>query len=191
MLTVKILHDYDVEMDDLGWKLRSFNTRHRNFVHPDDIGLNYNTLYVSDSDLREKFDKGLAFFVSYYEHGNCLWFLANSDTPAGVEFKWDGRKIAGYIEFIDDENYVPDDIKESAESFLKMYTDYCNGNTYAYAIYDGDEVVDCCGGFIGEEHLISYLAEMIGDRDFEVIGEYEFFQGEIEDEIALLNSEKK
>lgn len=191
MLSVRIIHDYHVELDDLGWKLHSFNTRHSNFVHPDDIGLNFKTLYVSDPDLREKFDKGLAFFVSYYEHGNCLWFLASSATPAGVEFRWDGRKIAGYIEFMDDENYIPDDIKESAVSFLKIYTDYCNGNTYAYSIHDGDEVIDCCGGFIGEESLIFHLAETIGDRDFQVVGDYEFFQGDIEDEIDLLKTESK
>lgn len=178
MLQVKIIHDYcdHLEMERMVWKLHSFSTRHRNFVHPDNM--------ASDHDLREKFNKGLAFFVGYYEHGNCLWFLSDSKTPAGVEFQWDGRKVAGYIEFMDDENYIPDDIKESATSFLKMYTDYCNGNTYAYSITDGEEIIDSCGGFIGEEHLISDLADIIEDRDFEIIGEYSFFQNDVEKEIS-------
>lgn len=182
MLTVKIINDYcdHAEIDEMGWKLHSFNTRHRNFVHPDDI--------ASDYDLREKFNNGLAFFVGYYEHGNCLWFLSDSDTPAGVEFQWDGRRIAGYIEFMDDENYKPDNLKESAVSFLKVYTDYCNGNTYAYSIQEGEEFLDSCGGFIGEEHLISHLADIIGDKDFQVIGDYEFFQNDIENEISSLKN---
>ena len=183
MLSVKIINDFDIDMEEFGWELKSFNSRHKNFVHPDSLYGNHT--------LQEKLTKGLAFFVSYYEHGNCLWFLADSETPAGVEFQWDGRKIAGYIEFMDDENYVPDNIKESAVSFLKMYTDYCNGNTYAYIIMDGEEVIDSCGGFIGDEHLVSHLAEVIGDKDFEVIGDYKFFQNYIEDEINLLGSESK
>lgn len=177
MLNVKIGYDSCCDFDECAFELHSFNRRHKNFLHPDD---------VSD-ELNEKIQNGRAFYVSYYEHGNCLWFRANSNVPAGVEFQWDGRKIAGIVEYVDE--YEVENMDEAIDSFLKVYTDWANGNCYYCSITDDNgEFIDSCGGFIGSEHLADYLADIIGDKDFVLNDDFSWLQSEIENKMKEVSN---
>jgi hypothetical protein len=157
MLTVYLRHDMDTENpnDNGGWKLYSFNRKHSN--------------YKKFESFAEEDIKGKAYWVSYYEHGNCWWGLCGSKTPAGVEFDWDGVCVAGVL-FWEGDGDPPDE--ESAKSFLKEYTRWSNGECYLYEVYDEeDNLVDSCGGFIGYDYVIEMIREATQDKEFEIVSE--------------------
>lgn len=72
------------DMDGYG-SIHSFSHRHVNYMDPDE---------ARDILKTNKF----AVPLSYYEHGNSLWMVAEGPTPAGVEFQWDGARFAGIWE---------------------------------------------------------------------------------------------
>jgi hypothetical protein len=175
---VRIDHDSDTESPasyDCNWRMYSFSNRHVNFREPSD--------FFDDNGkpllwLRNKLRVGLAHILSYYEHGQCAWMLANGTHPAGVEFQWDGVRVAGVAVWEDS----PSDIggktfQERAEDcarFLECYTDWCNGNCYCYSIEkmgkceacgheEPDEDIDSCGGFIGEESVCEAIQDAMPD----------------------------
>lgn len=151
--------------------LYSFSSRHANYLNPQS---------TQAADIREKFKEDIVF-LSYYEHGQCLWFPQGTKAPAGVEFEWDGVRTAGM--------WVPEGMEEDvagltgearmarlleiAKGVCAEYTSWCNGDVYRFdvAIYDireeGDEYYDArsdyrrqvpyaaesVGGFIGWEHF--------------------------------------
>lgn len=173
---VETAHDQDVESpeEDGAWKVHSFNRRHRNFVHPD-------TFFEDEeakADIEAKLEAGEAFWLDYYEHGQCDWSVSDGKHPVGVEYQWDGRRKAGLLVWVDKPEYLPKDYAkrlEMAESFADVYTMWCNGACYGYhieaykacrveggsVIYDSKDdyrfeepVADeSCWGYIGEEHL--------------------------------------
>ena len=133
---VKIEHDFDAgnpltKSEGMGI-IYSFSRQHANFIDSDKI----EEILSSEAD---------SVPLSYYEHGQSMWFVMSSPTPAGagVEFQWDGRRFAGL--------WVPDkSVKESymsqnglsrkewmakqAESSCEVYTKWCNGETYGFTI---------------------------------------------------------
>src|SRR5262245_27751229 len=103
MLKLNLSHDADLEnpCDHDGWRVHSFCRRHAAFRHPADLGLGNidpatGLPRIKNPGLRSKLKNGLAFVLSYYQHGQCLWFL-HGEEPAGVEFQWDGTRIAGLL----------------------------------------------------------------------------------------------
>jgi hypothetical protein len=85
--------------------------------------------------------------LSYYEHGDCMWFVADSSVPAGVEFQWDGVRLAGVWEPDDIIKQTADDKKlktgtderrqwmvDQAVDACEVYTWWCNGEVYSYDI---------------------------------------------------------
>jgi hypothetical protein len=81
--------------------------------------------------------------LSYYEHGQSLWFVKDTSAPAGVEFQWDGVRFAGI--------WIPGDaVRESytgqngltrrewmvkqAECACETYTQWVNGDAYGYTV---------------------------------------------------------
>lgn len=121
------------------WRLHSFNTRHRRYTNPEVLGLSRHLdpidrePKVLNPGLRRKFDKGLAFFVSYYEHGRCLWFRKGSPAirvlPHGG---WDTTRLAGVLVWEGSARKAPktgDARFHSADEFLEDYTIYCNGDS--------------------------------------------------------------
>lgn len=94
------------------FKLYSFNRRHDNFLHPDkweEYGFNCagpdGPIGIITHPFKNALKFGRAFFCWYYEHGSCIWgitevsatTLETLDVPAGVEFQWDGVRIAGLL----------------------------------------------------------------------------------------------
>ncbi len=160
MYKVHLEYDQDVGSpnDNYGWKLISFNPKFSSYQDPDTLGFL----------IRDKIKTGHAHLLSYYEHGNHWWGLANKQPPPGVEFQWDGVRIGGLLLW--DEKEDPPGI-ESAEDFLKEYTDWSNGHCYAYAIYDEDgNCVDSCGGFIGDDYMLEQIAEVVRGKECEYVG---------------------
>jgi hypothetical protein len=168
--------------DDEGMgTMYSFNRRHSNFIHPNDV----------ESKVEKRFRK-YGVFLSYYEHGNCLWDVQGGERYGMCPDKqWDGVGTAGF--------WVPNDVllgeiryrfnkwkkeqklrkttkeqrseqyakitRELARQCCETYTSWCNGDCYGYVVelYNalGDEVehLDSCWGFIGDDYVKEQLAE--------------------------------
>lgn len=178
-------YDFDDHLAGMGWVLHSFSTRHRNFKHPQELGLSlerdpYDGLpLVTSPALRRKFKRNLAFIASYYEHGSCAWFLLGEGGP-GTDCPFDGARVAGLVEWEpDDPKDLPGrllkDRRESARRFLEEYTALCNGYVYGYMLEGADgELIDSCYGFVGDSGQKAMFEEIeahVGDAPCEVDGD--------------------
>lgn len=179
MITVTISYDHDVESPNEwgGWRLYSFNSRHRSYKDPDE--------FFEDGKpkigLRSKLRHDLAFILDYFEHGNCVW----SRSGTGPQCQWDNSRCAGILIY----ESQPTDIKkekriESADSFLEIYTHWCNGSCYYIKIESDDGDLDETIDTIGYDDLAELInAELIGRGvDEEVV-----IEGECAD---MLNGDK-
>jgi hypothetical protein len=162
------------------WTLYSFNNRHNSYKDPDKF-------LPPSIGLRRKLTAGLAFLLSYYEHGNCEWSLQDQ----GVQDRWDTVRCAGILiwEHPVDEMGAKtyEDRAKDANSFLETYTCWCNGEVYGYTIEEVTTCehckqsvykdVDSCWGYYGTD--ITYMAECVraaldGDTDVEITGDAAF-----------------
>lgn len=162
MYKVYIHHDPDCECpnDGYGWNLVSFNRRHYSFQDPSKM---------DQTKIQKMINDGRAYYLSYYEHGRCWWGLTEEKAPPGVEFQWDGVRVAGLLLW--DEKEDPP-TKESAKAFLSEYTSWANGECYYYEVYDEKgNLVDASGGFIGTDYLIEVIKELTQGKECEYIGE--------------------
>ncbi len=160
MWTVEVFHsEADSPNDNYGWRLYSFSPRHTTFKALDSF----------DYPIRSKMDKGEAYWLSYYQHGDSWWGRAGHKVPAGVEFTWDGVLIAGLLVWEEDE---PAPGPESADAFLQEYSDWVNGRSYGFVIRDAEgEVIDSCSGLIGDDWLAQAVAENLPPgQAFQVAG---------------------
>lgn len=167
-----------------GWKVTSFNHRHSHFEEPESLGLSLELgddgfPIIEDEDLKAKFEKGLAFFLSYYEHGNCDWKL---NRTGRLPHDFDRASIGGIVTWESTEDDIGaktvEDRAKDAANFLEVYTMWSNGETYEYAI-DGFQTCTECGhdkdeedlesscAMIGSEHIESSLNEAVANLDDE------------------------
>ena len=121
------------------WKPYSFSTGHSNYKHPRDIGFEQTgALLTPNIGLRRKLKVGLAFYLSYFEHGSCRWMLKNGPIPPGVEFQWDGVRLAGLLVWEEPPENMGaktyEDRMKDAQQFLDVYNAWCNGETYGYTV---------------------------------------------------------
>jgi len=158
-LTVQ--HDPDTdcpcEDGDGRWQIYSFSTRHNRFKHPDEL-IDDETGEIK-AEIKAKLESGLAFFLSYYEHGLCRWSLAGT----GPQCQWDTVSKAGIAIWEEDEDnigaktYV--DREKDCKIALEEYTEWTNGNCYYYKITTKKgKVIDSCGSIIGD-----YIEQAIYD----------------------------
>lgn len=187
-LKIEIRHDDDVASpcdDCCTWKLYSFNRSHASFADP-------SRFTPPNIGLQRKLKVGLAFWLSYSEHGLCAWSLSSG----GINCGWDSVRLAGILVW---EN-KPGDIgaktlesrREDARNFLEVYTDWCNGTCYYYSIEDAvtEEAVASCGGFIGTDHLLdAIMEELHADDVIEVVADDDdeagAWQWRLEEQIEL------
>lgn len=132
-----------------------------------------------------------AVVLSYYEHGNHMWFVMGDSKP-GVEFRWDGVLVAGL--------WQPDDalkeeveglgwaeraarMEEFARQACEEYTKWGNGECYGYSVlvhalrldgagepydreadYRRDEPLheDACWGFVGWDCVLEAVKDAVG-----------------------------
>lgn len=195
-LTVTIDYDQDMECpadQDCQWKLYSFNRRHGSFKHPTELGLGSlgkdGLPRVTDKALRAKLKSGLAFWLSYFEHGQCVWFLKDGPVPLGVEFQWDGVRVAGLLVWEHPENELGgktvEERAKDAAGFLKSYTSWANGEGYCYCIEDEDgKVVDSCCGFDDADYMLGQMAPYLVGHEFEVQGDARYIESDLQRKVA-------
>lgn len=181
---LRIEQDSDIECPTQWdrWRLYSFCSCHSSFKHPEEVGLGpldrFGEPIIRNVGLRQQFKAGTAFLLSYYEHGRSLWMLKEGRIPAGVEFQWDGVRVAGLLRW---EGKVGDlgpktqpDRMKDAQTFLDIYNAWANGEGYGYTIEDEvtEEVLDSCWGFYGSD--TNYFLEEIKDhlKDYALVGVY-------------------
>lgn len=82
---------------------------------------------------------------------------------------WDSGQVGWIYATYEDltENLIDSDLGGKAhalvilEKEVEMYDHYLQGNIYGYSILRGDNLVDSCGGFVGEmEYCVSEALEM-------------------------------
>lgn len=173
--------DFDAEnpCDYDGWKAYSFGRNHSNFVEPDALGFDEHGNV--DGDIALKMDAGLAFPLSYFEHGACVWSIRG----AGPQCRWDSVDLAGLLVWEqDEENLGPktfEDRRKDAASFLERFTAWCNGSVFSFS---ADNF--CGGGFYEIDELVSALQDEIEeDRSVVFTGE---IAGEVEDAFKAARS---
>ena len=157
--TIRIEADEDCEspaQHDCNWRPYSFNNHHINHREPSDF---FDDKGKPQLWLRNKLRVGLAFILSYHEHGLGLWFIRGTRWTPDAE--WDTTGLAGVAIWEDKPNEIGgktyDERQKDCAAFLAEYTDWCNGNCHGYVIEDADgETVDSCWGYIGD-----YIAEAV------------------------------
>lgn len=144
---------------EYGWKVYSFNRRHANFKHPDEI--------EEDESIRAKLANGLAFPLSYFEHGQCLWAIQH-ELPPMANCRFDSVGYAGVVVWEEDEDDIGaktvEDRRADARAFIERFTEWCNGEIYGYTVraYKAcgscgqDEEIDeidlpSCGGYYASD----------------------------------------
>ncbi|MFN9287158.1 MAG: hypothetical protein ACK6EB_03745 [Planctomyces sp.] len=176
-LIVSIDSDYceNPAESECNWRLISYGTRHVAFEHPDTLfrvtrengWLEFNP---RDPGLRRRLDVGLAFHLSYYEHGLCSWFRKGCGGP-GTNCRFDGVVHAGLLVFehgpsaIGAKTYA--ERAADADRFLKQYTDWCNGNGLSFTVRTntGDYVDGGCGGYYGSDYetVVNHAVGAVSD----------------------------
>lgn len=166
--TLTIGYDRDVERPDSmydGWRLISFCCRHDNFEHPAAYCLNNR----ENIGLRRKLQVGLAFHLSYFEHGLCKWSLCGE----GPQCRWDTVAIAGLLIWIGKPTDIGaktyKDRAADARNFLEEYTDWCNGNCYWFTLQAAGQPRHSCGGFIGMDQLTEAINEALEEGDTVIV----------------------
>jgi len=200
-LTVHIEHDSDLECpadQDCQWKLYSFCSRHVSFKHPDELGIVCNrneVVRVRDRKLATKIKNGLAHVLSYFEHGNSVWFRKDGEVTPGIEFQWDGVRVAGLLVWEHPANEIGGKTHEErakdADGFLKEYTSWANGEGYYYRIEDEEgEHVDSCGGFLGDpDYMLDEMVHNLIGHEFEVEGDADYLEDKLREKVEAKTAE--
>jgi len=139
-LVVNLWHDDQVDdPTEENWTVVSFSSRHNAFRHPDE--------FEDNAEHAERVKAGLAFPLSYFEHGQCLWTLAG-ELPPGADCPFDSVGLAGWIIWERDEEEMGaetvEDRRKDAAAFIEHYTNWCNGQVFGYTI-EAFKVCECCG----------------------------------------------
>lgn len=158
-MMLKITLEYDLEAENpceiYDLTVHSFSPKHINYMSPEKVGI-YSD-FDGDPELSSRdengkpnkykklFDSGFLFPLSCYQNGNILWSLKGE----GPQCRFDTAPIAGII-ILDKDKWKGRHWKtkeDVARSFLKIYSDWCNGLVYQYRIeeQDGSLLDSCCG----------------------------------------------
>lgn len=116
------------------WRLHSFSRSHKHYTNPVELQVVVDRDHVHEvcnRELQRKLEAGHAYWLSYFEHGECLWMRVGGPVPPGVEFKWDGVRYAGLLELQDKFNAAKfasvAEATASADAFLTEFNSWANG----------------------------------------------------------------
>ena len=171
-LKVTVEHDRDAESPmegDGNWTFYSFNRRHTAFKHPDDL---------DSKDVKAKLRRGLAWFLSCYEHGGIQWWINGEAGHPSCPF--DTTNMAGILIWENDPSDMGaktiKDRRADASRFLDTWNAWSNGECYYFSVTDeSGEVIDSCGGFIGDPKtsgMIDAIKDAVGDANVIFAGDY-------------------
>jgi hypothetical protein len=190
-MKVTISHDQDAQnpIEDDGWALHSFSRGQFGFVDPSDLGLGDELNKdgkpdVNDSELRAKLESGLAFFLSYFEHGGSLWSLFGE----GNNCQFDSVRCAGMLVWEQDEENIGAktvaERRKDAQQRLDSYNAWANGEVYGYSIEEQETCPTCkhvsetdegesCWGFLGNDldYMFSRIKEIVGEKQVTFAGD--------------------
>jgi hypothetical protein len=164
-----------------GWEVYSFSHRHVNYKHPDEFGLYYDrenrSLETTNIGLRRKLDVGLAFLLSYFEHGVGAWGRQGvfSHLPDAM---WDCARFAGIALWVEKAKDCPaktySERAKLLDEYLENFTAVWNGDIYECVFVD-DETDDMFGlGIYGGHHfkeMAKEIAQVVGNKPFEIVGD--------------------
>jgi hypothetical protein len=168
-LTLEINHDYDVDQPDSGydgWKLVSF----ANYEVPDKYvkGFDRRTRKVTPAHigLAKKLNVGLAYFLSFYEHGLGAWSLIGE----GMQDQWDTAYLAGILIWTGKPGDIGakthEDRADDARDFLESYNAWSNGETFWFKLTDENgEEIESIGGLVGDEAVSEVVGEALENGD--------------------------
>ena len=178
VLVVTVDYDLNTETPCDGegaWELVSFRSRDHGYQNPYEL-LRYDPqrgeARALNIGLQRQLDTGTAFFVSRYEHGGVVWGL-QGEVPA---CRWDTSEVAGLLIWKWGARLLPkglDARRAMARDFLKTYTEWANGECFAFMIdreatgrdpyvETGDRILlDASSGYIGPDALAEVLAETL------------------------------
>jgi hypothetical protein len=172
-LRLEIGHEINNDVPDAGydgWKLVSFGRKHVNYEDPDKYvkAFDSRTKEVTPASigLKKKLHFGLAFFLSYYEHGQGAWSLIGE----GTQDQWDTAYLAGLLIWTGKSGDIGaktlEGRAEDARDFLEHYNAWANGETYWFKLtgVDGEEI-ESFGGLIGAEALSEVVGEELRAGD--------------------------
>lgn len=173
-LVLRLEYDPDAESPcewDCSWRLWSFCRRHSNFKHPMDLGILPDGR-CSNPGLRRKLEVGLAWLLSYYEHGQCSWMLQHSSEWMACPDKvWDGVALAGILVWEHKPSMLgaktEEERREAAKRFLEIYNNWANGAVYSFDFPDSD-LMGCCG-FYTQEDVIDAVKDTIDFAEYEIV----------------------
>lgn len=167
-------HEWDGQ-----WTLHGFNSSKVHYTHPDGHGIT-RAGESTIKGIQKKLDDGLAFIVSYYEHGDCVWFIKGRGMP-GTDCQFDSTTVAGVLIWENNENDMGartyEDRTKDAEGFLKEYTAWCNGHVYGYTLESPEGAAQCddpvasCYGYYDLEHMFEEIRSYVDGREVEVNGD--------------------
>jgi hypothetical protein len=138
---------------------------------------------------RDKEEKGLAYKLSKYEHGDEVWYLGGE--YRGVDHQWDGTDYAGVMIWENPEEDIgaktPEDRAKDAKAWLDEWTAWRNGHVYDVHLEDAEgEMEDprgpWCGSLYSKEHAIEVVLEVLDldeDEIMEVTGECSFLLDDV------------
>lgn len=165
-LKLRIGYDTDAECpnDWDGWTLYSFSTRHNSFRDPYKFLLDdYDNINIG---IQSKLRAGTAFWLDYYEHGNCSWTLSGE----GMSCPWDSVRHGGILLWErSPEDLGPKDYKgreKDARNFAETYTNWANGWCFWFDLETDDgRDVDSGGGFYSDDDVEEAIKELLDDGD--------------------------
>lgn len=156
-LVIKFWNDDCAESpadNDGQWKPYSFSHRHSNFTDPSDLGFDEDG--HPEKELQAKLDAGLAFTLSYFEHGQCVWSIQGD----GPQCRWDNVSFAGLLVWEHEEDDIGattyEDRRKDAAAFIERFTLWCNGEVYGYTM----EAFRVCGSCDQDVELSDEEAEL-------------------------------
>jgi hypothetical protein len=116
--------------------------------------------------IARKLKVGLAFWLSYYEHGLGAWSLIGE----GLQDQWDTAYLAGLLIWTGKPGDIGAKTLEGraydARNFLEHFNDWMNGNCYWFRLADeSGEEIEGFGGLIGAEALAEVVGESLQPGD--------------------------
>ena len=161
------------------WKPYSFCRSHVNFIHPLDPKMKIAPNGHSGvPELEAKLKSGLAFILTHFEHGECLWSIASLQQSArGCPF--DQVSVAGVLIWEGPEDHLGakkyEDRKRDAGWFVGEYTDWCNGAVYDIVVSRGNEELEG-HNYIPDSALDSSIRDLVhphtkGEKNVNVEGD--------------------
>ncbi len=177
-IDVSISPDSPCEED--GWKLHSFaRNKFITDVDPDEYVKSYDRktgeVKAANGQLTRKLGNGLAFWLSYYEHGDGAFSIKGT----GPQCRFDTAQLAGILVWEwKTKELGPKTVEEreaDARKFLERYNEWANGYVHDWEVREpgSEEPVDDGSGhaWIGSDEMLKEIRRLVGDRPIIARGE--------------------